>query len=64
MRRPLLVSYGAADSIVLPAMAQAIAERCPAARLSEYAGCAHAPFLEQPARFNRELAELARAAPA
>ena len=62
LRKPLLVSYGTADTIVLPAMAEAIRQACPAARLSEYAGTGHFPFLEEPARFNSELAEFARSA--
>lgn len=62
LRKPLLVSYGAEDRIVLPAMAEAIRQACPAARLSEYPGTGHFPFLEDAARFNRELAEFTRAA--
>ena len=59
---PLLVTYGAADTIVLPAMAKLIQERCPNAVLSEYPGCGHVPFLEDPERFNRELGDFARSA--
>ena len=58
---PLLVSHGRADTIVLPAMAEHVLATCPAAEASWYPG-AHAPHLEEPERFNRELAALARRA--
>ncbi|HEY2358989.1 MAG TPA: alpha/beta hydrolase [Phenylobacterium sp.] len=60
LTKPLLVSYGAADTVLLPAMSLAIKDAVPACRLSEYPDVGHAPFLEDPARFNRELAELAQ----
>ena len=60
--KPLLVSYGAADTIVLPAMAELIQQTCPGCQPSEYAGTGHALFLEEPARFNDELAAFARKA--
>jgi pimeloyl-ACP methyl ester carboxylesterase len=62
LRRPLLVSYGAADTIVLPAMAKAIQDVCPGCQISEFAETGHLPFLEDPTRFNRELAEFASTA--
>lgn len=62
LTKPLLVSYGAADTILLPAMVEAIREACPASRMSEYPGAGHAPFLEDPERFNSELAAFAREA--
>jgi len=62
LSKPLLVTYGAADTIVLQAMAELIQERCPMARLSEYPGTGHVPFLEDPDRFNRELADFTRTA--
>ena len=55
---PLLVSHGRADSVVLPAMAEHILATCPTAEVSWYDGVAHAPHLEAPERFNRELAAL------
>jgi non-heme chloroperoxidase len=58
LRVPLLVSQGRADTIVLPAMAEHILATCPTAEASWYDGVAHTPFLEEPERFNRELAEL------
>ncbi|PWU25158.1 MAG: hypothetical protein C5B48_02690 [Candidatus Rokuibacteriota bacterium] len=57
---PLLVTHGLADTVVLPTMAEHVAARCPTAELSWYEGVGHVPFLEEPERFNRELAELAR----
>jgi non-heme chloroperoxidase len=56
---PLLVAHGRADTIVLPAMAEHVLAICPAAEASWYPG-AHAPHLEDPERFNRELAALTR----
>jgi pimeloyl-ACP methyl ester carboxylesterase len=62
---PLLVTHGRADSIVLPAMAEHILAVCPTAEASWYGDAAHVPHLEDPERFNRELAALTRrAAPA
>lgn len=62
LTRPLLVTYGAADTVVTPAMAEAVRERAPACRMSAYAGVGHGPFLEAPRRFNDELAQFAREA--
>ena len=62
LTKPLLVTYGAADTLVLPAMAHAIQERCPDCRMSEYEATGHAPFLENSTRFNQELAEFVRTA--
>jgi pimeloyl-ACP methyl ester carboxylesterase len=60
---PLLVSHGRADTVVLPAMADHILATCPSAIASWYDRAGHVPFLEDPERFNRELAELARRIP-
>jgi non-heme chloroperoxidase len=57
---PMLVTQGRADSVVLPAMAEHVLETCPTAEASWYEGVGHAPHLEEPERFNRELAELTR----
>jgi non-heme chloroperoxidase len=57
---PLLVTHGLADSVVLPAMAEHVLATCPTAESSWYEGVGHAPHLEQPERFDRELAELVR----
>src|SRR5581483_2176647 len=61
---PLLVSHGREDTLVLPAMAEHVLAVCPTAEASWYDGGGHAPHLEAPARFNRELAALARRVPA
>jgi pimeloyl-ACP methyl ester carboxylesterase len=57
---PLLVTQGHADTVVLPAMAEHILATCPTAEASWYDGVGHVPHLEEPERFNRELAELTR----
>jgi pimeloyl-ACP methyl ester carboxylesterase len=57
---PTLVTHGRADSVVLPTMAEHILTNCPHAEMSWYDGVGHAPHLEAPERFNRELAELTR----
>jgi non-heme chloroperoxidase len=57
---PLLVTQGRADTVVLPAMAEHILATCPTAEASWYDGVGHTPHLEQPERFNRELAALTR----
>ena len=57
---PLLVTQGRADTVVLPAMAEHVLATCPAAEASWYDGVGHLPHLEEPDRFNRELAELTR----
>ena len=57
---PLLVTQGRADTIVLPAMAEHVLATCPTAEPSWYQGVGHTPHLEQPERFNRELAQLTR----
>jgi non-heme chloroperoxidase len=59
---PLLVTQGRADTIVLPAMAEHILATCPTARASWYEGVGHVPHLQEPERFNREIAEWARKA--
>jgi non-heme chloroperoxidase len=58
LRVPLLVAHGRQDIMIKPAMAEHILEICPTAAACWYDDAGHAPFLEDPARFNRELAEL------
>jgi non-heme chloroperoxidase len=62
LTKPVLVTQGRSDRVILPAMAEHILATCPSARGSWYPETGHAPFLEEPTRFNRELAELARRA--
>jgi non-heme chloroperoxidase len=57
---PLLVTQGKADTVVLPLMAEHILDVCPTAEASWYEGVGHIPHMEEPKRFNRELAELTR----
>ncbi len=57
MTKPVLVTHGRADYVVLPAAADYINDHCPTATLSWYDGVGHAPFLEDAPRYNRELAE-------
>jgi pimeloyl-ACP methyl ester carboxylesterase len=58
---PVLITQGRADTVVLPATAEHILATSPTAEVSWYDGVGHAPHIEDPARFNRELAVLARA---
>jgi len=60
LRKPVLVSHGRNDTVVLPAMAERILEKCPTATASWYDGIGHAPFLEDTPRFDRELAQFAK----
>jgi non-heme chloroperoxidase len=64
LRVPVLVTQGRADTVVLPAMAEHVLATCPVAEPSWYEGAGHTPHLEQPERFNRELATLTRRASA
>jgi pimeloyl-ACP methyl ester carboxylesterase len=57
---PLLVTHGRADTVVLPAMAEHVLANCPTAEPSWYEGVGHTAHLEEPERFNRELAALTR----
>ena len=52
----MLVTHGAKDDLIKLAAAQYTASVVPGAKLSVYEDVGHAPFLEQPERFNRELA--------
>jgi len=60
LTKPVLVTHGESDRVILPAMAEHILATCPSATGSWYPVTGHAPFLEEPARFNRELADFAR----
>jgi non-heme chloroperoxidase len=58
LKVPLLVTQGLEDSVVLPAMAEHVLATCPTAEASWYDGVGHMPHLEEPERFNHELAAL------
>jgi pimeloyl-ACP methyl ester carboxylesterase len=58
VRVPTLVTHGRRDLVVLPAVAELVAATVPGATASWYDDCGHAPFWEDAARFNRELAAL------
>jgi non-heme chloroperoxidase len=60
LEMPLLVTQGRVDTVVLPAMAEHILATCPTAEASWYDRVGHVPHLEEPERFNRELAALTR----
>jgi non-heme chloroperoxidase len=62
LKLPVLATHGTKDRLVLPAAATYTAERIPGAKLSIYDGIGHAPFWEDTARFNAELAAFVRAA--
>jgi non-heme chloroperoxidase len=57
---PLLVTQGRSDTGVLPAMAEHVLATCPTAEPSWYEAVGHTAHLEDPDRFNRELAALTR----
>jgi pimeloyl-ACP methyl ester carboxylesterase len=59
---PVLVTHGRSDRVVLPAMADYILNHCKTAAASWYDGVGHAPFLEDPLRFNAELKRFAASA--
>ena len=50
---------GAPTRSCCPSMAEHVLDVCPTARASWYDGVGHLPFVEDPARFDRELRELA-----
>jgi non-heme chloroperoxidase len=62
LKRPVLMTHGRSDTVILPAMGDHILKTCPSVAASWYPETGHAPFLEDPSRFNRELADFAREA--
>jgi pimeloyl-ACP methyl ester carboxylesterase len=58
--KPVLVAHGRRDTVVQPAMAEHVLATCPTAEASWYDAAGHMPFWEDPARFNRELADFVR----
>jgi pimeloyl-ACP methyl ester carboxylesterase len=61
---PVLITHGLAETVALPIAAQYALNSCPTATGSFYEGVGHAPFVEAPERFNRELAAFASSAQA
>lgn len=59
---PTLVVHGTDDRIVRSSSAEHIAEVVPGAIFRAYDGVGHAPFFEDPERFNNDLAEFVRSA--
>ncbi|MDL2409419.1 alpha/beta hydrolase [Rhizobium calliandrae] len=57
---PVLMTQGQEDTVILPAMGRHILTCCPKATASWYSATGHAPFLENPSRFNEELNQFAR----
>jgi non-heme chloroperoxidase len=61
LERPVLIMHGDEDRVVLPQAADAHAARLKDATIRRYPGVGHAPFLEDPRRFNRDLEAWLRA---
>jgi non-heme chloroperoxidase len=60
---PVLITHGIEDQVILPELSRWLKALVPTAELSLYQESGHAPFFEEPIRFNRELeAFAARAA--
>ncbi len=64
LTKPVLITHGAKDAIVLPEAARQHARAIPRATLSLYPNVGHAPFWENAPRFNRELRAFAKRAAA
>ncbi|RWC18955.1 MAG: alpha/beta hydrolase [Mesorhizobium sp.] len=62
LKRPVLMTQGRSDTVVLPAMGDHILKTCPTSAASWYRETGHAPFIEDSSRFNRELADFVRKA--
>jgi non-heme chloroperoxidase len=62
LKIPVLVTQGVEDRLILVAAARYTASVVPNEKLSLYEAIGHAPFFEDPARFNKELAEFVNAA--
>ena len=56
---PVLVTHGRKDTVVLPAMGEYILDHCRSAQASWREDISHAPSIEAPERFNRELVKFA-----
>jgi non-heme chloroperoxidase len=56
---PALITFGRKERLVLPAHGEYIKSLVPQAQVSFYDNSGHAPFFEEPKRFNAELAKFA-----
>ena len=61
LRKPVLITHGQHDAVVLPAAAEQHAAAITHAQMSWYPNVGHAPFWEDAPRFNRELRVFAEA---
>ena len=59
---PFLINVGGKDISTPEPQARELAAKVTGAQVSVYPDCGHSPFAEDPERYNRELAEFARAA--
>ena len=59
LRLPVLISHGGKDGVISASAAEYHAKAIPHAKLSLYPEAGHLPFWEDPARFNRDLRDLA-----
>jgi len=59
LRSPVLITHGLEDEVILPVMADYNASTVRHAQTSYYPRTGHAPFWENPARFNAELRSFA-----
>jgi len=57
---PVWLLHGLDDRLVLPPSDERVQELCPRAIGTYYPGAGHAPFWDQPDRFNAEIAAFAR----
>ena len=60
LRLPVLVTIGEKDAVVTSAHTEHLLACIPHAEASVYEGTGHSPHMEDPERFNRELAKFAR----
>lgn len=57
VKTPTVILHGANDPLMPLAAARALAELVPGSRLQVFDGCAHAPFVSDPAGFRSRLAD-------
>ncbi len=62
MTMPLLVTMGSNDIAATPEPFERLKKALPKGKYSVYEGVGHLPFAQDPARFNRELAEFVKSA--